>query len=34
MITALMLMACSYLLCWDYDRLKPMLPFPRPVLSG
>lgn len=24
-ITALMLLACTYLLAWDYDRLKPIL---------
>lgn len=29
-ITGLMALACLYLLCWDYDRLKPLLPF-RPV---
>jgi hypothetical protein len=23
-ITGLMLLACTYLLCWDYDRLKPL----------
>jgi uncharacterized membrane protein YphA (DoxX/SURF4 family) len=25
-ITSLMLLACTYLLCWDYDRLKRILP--------
>jgi hypothetical protein len=24
-ITGLMLLACTYLLCWDYDRFKPLL---------
>ncbi|HEX8359730.1 MAG TPA: hypothetical protein VF613_06480 [Longimicrobium sp.] len=24
LITGLMLLACTYLLCWDYDRLKPL----------
>lgn len=24
-VTGLMLLACTYLLCWDYDRLKPLL---------
>jgi hypothetical protein len=23
-ITGLMLLACTYLLCWDYDRLRPL----------
>lgn len=26
-ITTLMVLACLYLLCWDYDRLKHILPF-------
>ena len=25
LITGLMLLACTYLLCWDYDRFKPLL---------
>ena len=25
MITGLMLLACIYLLCWDYDKLKVLL---------
>lgn len=39
-ITTLMLLADLYLLCWDYDRWKSILPFKRPeensggVLSG
>jgi hypothetical protein len=28
-ITMLMLLACTYLLAWDYDRLKPILFFKR-----
>ena len=28
-ITGLMLLACTYLLCWDYDRLKPIVWAPR-----
>jgi uncharacterized membrane protein YphA (DoxX/SURF4 family) len=29
-ITGLMLLACVYLLCWDYDRLRHLLPaFPK-----
>jgi hypothetical protein len=24
-VTGLMLLACTYLLCWDYDRFKPIL---------
>lgn len=36
-ITGLMLLACTYLLCWDYDRFKPLLWPPRraeaPMLS-
>jgi len=27
----LMVLSCLYLLCWDYDRLKFILPFTRPV---
>jgi uncharacterized membrane protein YphA (DoxX/SURF4 family) len=30
----LMVLANFYLLCWDYDRLKFILPFPRPVSPG
>lgn len=30
-ITTLMLLANLYLLCWDYDRLKSILPFKRPI---
>ncbi len=26
-ITSLMLLANVYLLCWEYDRLKPLLPW-------
>ncbi|HWV74591.1 MAG TPA: hypothetical protein VN040_22890 [Pseudosphingobacterium sp.] len=26
-ITTLMVLACLYLLCWDYDRLKSILPY-------
>ena len=26
-ITSLMLLACTYLLCWEYDRLKGILPW-------
>ena len=29
-ITGLMLLACTYLLCWDYDRFKALLPTRRP----
>lgn len=29
----LMVMACLYLLCWDYDRLKFILPFHKPAVS-
>jgi uncharacterized membrane protein YphA (DoxX/SURF4 family) len=28
-ITTLMVLACLYLLCWDYDRLKYILPYKR-----
>jgi hypothetical protein len=28
-ITGPMLLGCVFLLCWDYDRLKPLLWFPR-----
>lgn len=27
-VTGLMLLASLYLVCWDYDKLKPLLPFP------
>ena len=30
LVTGLMLLACIYLLCWDYDRFKPLL-WPRPA---
>jgi len=31
-VTGLMLLACTYLLCWDYDRFKPLLwPPPAPA---
>ena len=37
-IAGLMLLACTYLLCWDYDRLKGMLPLrergPTPVVPA
>ncbi len=36
-ITGLMLLACTYLLCWDYDRFKPLLwsrAEPVPALSA
>lgn len=29
----LMVLSCLYLLCWDYDRLKFIFPFHRPVNS-
>lgn len=32
-ITALMLLACTYLLCWDYDRWKTLLPGFSPAAS-
>ncbi|WP_342644501.1 hypothetical protein [Mucilaginibacter sp. CSA2-8R] len=28
----LMVLANAYLLCWDYDRIKPLLPFRQPKL--
>ncbi len=32
-ITSLMLLATTYLLCWEYDRLKGLLPLRRRTLT-
>jgi uncharacterized membrane protein YphA (DoxX/SURF4 family) len=33
-VATLMVLACVYLLCWDYNRLKHILPFKQPGLDS